>query len=454
MGSLGIALLNSAQAQRTFSRAISVVQTNVSNVSTPGYATQNSEFLNQPFNPDVGLPGGVGFGQLQDTRSNYAEQAVREQQGFLNQNQQLSTDLSRLNAAFDLNSQSAIPQTLSAVFSSFSQLAVNPNDPTARQHVLDTASAAAQSFRTTSNKLSNAVAQTDNQIQQTVDAINSDVKNIQSINAQRRNNFNSQHDAGLDAQLYAKLEDLSQYVNIQSLAQQDGTINIYIAGQTPVLVGTHQYAINSAPSQTAATIVDANQNDITLQATSGKLGALLKERNELLPAYTSNLNQLAQSFADSVNGQLRNGVDSSGASPAVDLFSYDPAVGNAASSLQVSAIQPGQIAAADPAAPGGNGNAIALAQLGQAKSINGLSFSQFYGSIAQKFGRDLSSAQQDTTAAQSLLSQSQRNREQISGVSLDQQAAQLIQFQQAYQAAGNLFRVLNQLTQDTINLIR
>src|SRR5450432_1872478 len=122
MGSLAIALLNSAQAQRTFSRALTVIQTNVSNVDTPGYATQSAQFLNQPFNPDVGLPGGVRFGQLQDSRSTFAEQSVREQQGFLNQNQQLSTDLSRLNPAFDLSSQSAIPQTLSAVFSSFSQL--------------------------------------------------------------------------------------------------------------------------------------------------------------------------------------------------------------------------------------------------------------------------------------------------------------------------------------------
>src|SRR5882724_2883224 len=69
MGSLSIALLNSAQAQRTFSRALSVIQTNVSNVNAPGYATQTPQFLNQPFNPDIGLPGGVAFGQLQDSRS-------------------------------------------------------------------------------------------------------------------------------------------------------------------------------------------------------------------------------------------------------------------------------------------------------------------------------------------------------------------------------------------------
>jgi len=448
-----MALQNTAQVQRVYTRALTVLQNNISNVDTPGYAVQTAQFLNQPFNPDTGLPGGVTSGPLVDSRSPFAEQSVQEQQGYLNQNQQLSTDLSRLNAAFDLNSPSAIPSTLSAFFNSFSQLSVNPNDQLSRQQVIDAASTAVQSFHNSSAKLGAAVGQTDAQINQTVNAINADVAAIQTINANRRNNPASQHDAGLDSQVYAKLEDLSQYVNIQSISQPDGTVNVYLAGQTPLLVGTHAFGITAAPGNSSTAILDQNNKDITSQVTTGSLSALLNEKNTVLPGYTASLNQLAQSFADTVNGQLRNGVDSTGASPTVDLFSYDPA-GNAASSLQVSGITAAQIAAADPAAPGGNGNALALAQLGDAKIVNGLSFNQFYGTIAAKFGQDLSTAQQNTTSAQALLSQAQSSREQISGVSLDQQAALLLQYQQAYQAAGNMFRVLNQLTQDAINLIQ
>lgn len=453
MGSLAIALLNTAQAQRTFTRALNVLQTNVSNVNTPGYAVQRPDFQAQPFNPDQGLPGGIRFGELQNSRSTYAEQSVRDQQGNLNQNQQLSADLTRLNPAFDLNSKSSVASGITAFFNSFSQLAVKPNDPLSRQQVIDAASSAAQSFHQTASKLGASTAQADTQISQTVASINADINAIQTINTNRRSSPESQHDAGLDAQVYAKLEDLSQYASIQSIAQPDGTINVYLGGQTALLIGTHSYALSAAPSQDSTAILDANNVDITNQVSSGKLGGLLNEKNTLLPGYTASLNQLAQSFADSVNGQLRNGVDSSGASPSVDLFSYDP-TGNAAATLQVSSIQPGQIAAADPAAPGGNGNAIALAQLGDAKSTSGLTFTEFYGTIASQFGRDLSVAKQNVQSAQSLLSQAQTSRDQLSGVSLDEQAAQVVQFQQAYQAAGDLFRVLNQLAQDTISLIR
>jgi len=453
MGSLTIALQNTAQVQRVYTRALTVLQNNISNVDTPGYAVQTAQFLNQPFNPDIGTPGGVAFGGLVDSRSTFAERSVQEQQGYLNQNQQLSTDLSRLNAAFDLNSPSSIPSTLSAFFNSFSQLSVNPNDQLSRQQVIDAASTAVQSFHNSSAKLGAAAGQTDAQINQTVNAINADVTAIQTINTNRRNNPASQHDPGLDSQVYAKLEDLSQYVNIQSISQPDGTVNVYLGGQTPLLVGTQAFGITAAPGNNSTVILDQNNKDISSQVSTGTLNALLNEKNTVLPGYRASLDQLAQSFADTVNGQLRNGVDSAGASPSVDLFTYNPA-GKVASSLQVSGITPAEIAAADPAAPGGNGNALTLAQLADAKTINGLSFSQFYGTIAAKFGQDLSSAQQNTKSAQALLSQAQTSREQISGVSLDQQAALLLQYQQAYQAAGNMFRVLNQLTQDAINLIQ
>lgn len=453
MGSLSIALLNSAQSQRVLSQALTALQTNISNVNTPGYASQEVTFINQPFNPDTGLPGGVRFGELQSTRSTYAEQAVRDQQGSLNLNQQLATDLAQLNPAFDLQSKSSIPETLAAFFNSFSTLAVSPNDPLARQQVLSAASNVVQSFHNTAAGIGKATTQADNQITDTLHSINSDIGAIQGLNAQRRNSPESAHDAGIDAEVYAKLEDLSQYVNIQALQQPDGTVNVYLGGQTPLLVGTHVYSITANPSPTSTSLTDSTGRDVTGVVTSGKLAGLLNEKNTLLPGYTSQLNQLAQGFADQVNTQLRSGLDSTGSTPGIDLFSYDPAAG-AASTFAVTAIQPDQVAAASAGAPGGNGNALTISQMGTAKSLNGLSFSQFYGTLAGSFGRDLSNAQQNVTSGQALLSQAQTNRSQISGVSLDREAAQLVQFQQAYQAAGEMFRVLNQLAQDEINLLR
>jgi flagellar hook-associated protein 1 FlgK len=51
------------------------------------------------------------------------------------------------------------------------------------------------------------------------------------------------------------------------------------------------------------------------------------------------------------------------------------------------------------------------------------------------------------------VAQAQNVRQQISGVSLDQEATILIQFQQAYEASSKLITILDQLTEDTINML-
>jgi flagellar hook-associated protein FlgK len=45
-------------------------------------------------------------------------------------------------------------------------------------------------------------------------------------------------------------------------------------------------------------------------------------------------------------------------------------------------------------------------------------------------------------------------RQEIQGVSLNEEAAQLIQAQRAYQAAAQVFKTLNEITQMAINLGR
>ena len=107
----------------------------------------------------------------------------------------------------------------------------------------------------------------------------------------------------------------------------------------------------------------------------GKLGALIEEHNTTLPGYSTDLNTLAQNFADSVNTTLGQGLDLNGLTPATNLFTYSAAAG-AASSLATTAITPDQIAAALATAPGGNGNAVALAQLANAPISGGFTATQ------------------------------------------------------------------------------
>ena len=241
-------------------------------------------------------------------------------------------------------------------------------------------------------------------------------------------------------------------VNFSLVKSNNGQVNVFLNGQSPLVVGDHKFPITADFSAPQTVIRDSQGNDITAQITSGKLGALLREKNSLLPGHTNTLNELAQTFADQVNQQLSQGVDQNGLTSALNLFTYHQPW-DAAATIAVTGIAPDQIAAASPTAPGGNANAIAVVQLASAPLVGGFTFTQSYGGLSGQVGRDVARAQQDQAQNQDLLTQAQQLRSQETGVSLDEEAAKLIQVQQAYQAIGKLVTVLSDLTQALMGII-
>src|SRR5205085_11016955 len=135
-----------------------------------------------------------------------------------------------------------------------------------------------------------------------------------------------------------------------------GTVSGAIGGRTPLVIADTAYALSADLSTPQTAVLDAQGHDVTAQISRGRLGALIEERNTTIPAYFAQLNTLAQSLADTVNGTLAQGIDRNGAAPLVNLFTYNQAA-DAATTIRVSNLTTDQIAAALPGAAGGNGNA-------------------------------------------------------------------------------------------------
>ena len=452
MSSLFTSLLSAANSLRAYEQALAVTQNNVTNSSTPGYAKQIQPLKALPFDVTVGLSGGVRAGAVLSSRDGYAERAVRDQQTGFSFSQQKTNNLTPLETSFSLSATSGIAPSISALFQSFSSLSVNPNDTVSRQAVLRQATLVAGNFRSTAAGLQTHETSLDRESRSTIDAINHLATVIAGINHNRAGRAGS-NDAGVDAQLNSSLEELSQLVNFTSLQQPDGSVAIYIGGQTALVSSDKTYPIQGDFSTSQTKILSSTGADISSQLTGGKLGALLEDRNTVIPSYLADLNTLAQGLADNVNTALSQGIDQNGAAPTTDLFAYDPVVG-AALSLAVNPLTPDQIAAASPGATGGNGNALNVASLGDAKSINGYTFAQFYGNLGGRVGSDLSLAKSNQATQQLLLSQTQDLRAQVSGVSLNEEAEHLVAFQRAYEATSKMIGILNSLTETLINIIK
>lgn len=453
MSSLSATLLNTAGAMQVFTQSLNVVGNNIANADTPGYAEQDQSLEAAPFDPANGITGGVIAGPLLSSRSEYLEQAVRNQQESLGDAQQTASDLGQIQPLFDLTSTTGIDSSINNLFDSFSQLSTNPNDSTSRQAVITQAGNLAQAINSTAAGINQVSTNVSSQTSSVVDNINQLASQIVSINQQYAGDSQATQDAGLDAQMHVALENLSQLANFTITRSSDGAYNVFLGGQTLLVLGNSQYTVSAGASSDQTTILDSQGNDITSQITQGSLGALIQEKNTTLPGYTNQLNTLAASLADTVNTQLFQGVDQSGNAPTVNLFTYDQA-SDAASTLAVTNITPEQIAAASAGAPGGNGNAIALAGLANTPAINGFTFTQYYGNLGAQVGNDVANAQQDQTQAQDQLSQAQTQVANQSGVSLNAEATQLLEFQQAFEAAGKMVTVLEDLAQTVIDMVQ
>jgi flagellar hook-associated protein 1 len=444
-------LTTTADALGVFEKALNTVSNNVANSGTPGYAKQTFTIVAQPFDPTLGLPGGISAGEIQSSRDEYAEQTVwQDQQGF-GLADQSATELSGIQPLFDVTGNSGLPAALNAFFQSFSALSVSPNDSVARNNVLSSASALAQQFNSTATGLANASINLNTELGSATDAINGLTQQIAQLNNQMQDDVTSRTDPAVDASLHNDLESLAEYVNFTALRQPDGSVTVLVDGQTPLVIGNQQYAIQASAGSGTAVVTDANGKDVTAQVSGGRLAALIDMKNTVLPGFSNSLNQLAAGLADQVNNTLLNGVDQSG-NQGAQLFGYnDPS--NAASTLQTTGITVDQIAAALPSAPGGNGNALTLAALDDAAQAGGMTFTQSYASLASQVGQSLNSATEDRQTQQDLLDQARTTRSNAESVSLDEEATQMIEYQRAYQATARVVTILDDLTETVMNML-
>jgi flagellar hook-associated protein 1 FlgK len=451
MSNLLSSLITSAGSMQAFDRALNVIQNNVSNSTTPGFTKRRQSLDALLFDPAQGFSGGVLAGKMLDYRSDYAERSVRREQQTLGRASQQAADLASIEPLLSIADESGIPAVLTRLFQSFSTLSVSPNSISARQGVLDRARQLVSTFNHAASNLRSVAGTAEMQLRDAVGKINALAEQVRAVNDRRRQNSATVGASGPDAQLYNALESLAELVDFTAIQQDDGTVTVLVGGQVPLVLGDKQYELGTDFSNGVAQIVDAQGTDISGLITGGRISTMLETRNTTIPALLGDLDTLAAAVADRVNLTLAEGVDLAGVPPWKNLFVYSD---QAAVTLTVGDILPEELAAAAADAPGGNGNALQLASLASSKEVDGVTFTEFYGGMAGRLGRSLATAQDNEQLHSDLLAQARQMRAVEQSVSLDEEAVQLVQFQRAYQAAAEYFRVLNDLTGTIMQLMR
>jgi flagellar hook-associated protein 1 FlgK len=467
MATLGV----SANALDVMTQALGVVQNNIDNSSTPGYATQTLRLDALPLDVATGAAGGVASNGLIDSRDQYLESAVQSQLQTLGLYTAQSQGTSAIQSYFGTTGTTGVAGALNSLFTAFSAWSASPNDATAQQTVLSSASSLASAIQGLSTSLQQTAQQVDQQVTSTVQQINSLASQIQQYNVGRLQNGTP--DPGADAQLTTALESLSQLTNTTVLQQANGTVTVLVGGGTPLVDGTQQYSLSSsfsvdstgsnAQSLPTAHILDSQGNDITADITNGQLAGEINTRNQVLSSILGDsqqqgsLNQFAQGLADTINQIMESGTTSTapGSPAGTALFTYnntDPTLADS-----TIAVNPDAVLAPVDSSGNANGNANALADLANPTSsqgeIDGMSYTDFFAQIGTGVGDENQTAQNNLTSQQQVVTQAESLRDQISAVSLDQQAAMVLQYQQGYEAIAQTMTIVNGLADYALELI-
>lgn len=449
-GTISIAL-RAMQAQQG---AIAGTSNNIANLNTPGYSRQQPimQESDPTYSGNVLVGSGVELTGFQSIRDDVLELRIQEEQ---QQQGELGASLDAMKQVETLfpSDGSGLDQYLSKFFGSLSSLSVSPTDPSLRQGVLSAAQNLASSFKLLSGKLQKQRADLDIQVTQAVDQVNQLAVQIADLNGQIAAVPAASTQAGtFTDQRNQLIDQLAGVINL-NVVRTENSISLTTANGVPLVVGNQGYQLTTQPDSSGRAQVWSNGQNITAEIDSGKLGGLIQVRDSSIPGVLSDLDTLAYNMATEFNLIHAGGYDLNG-QPGGNFFVEPAAQSGAAASLSLNITDPSQIAGSSDTSPGGNGNLALLLDLKQRGIANGQTPIAFYGNLVFRVGSEVSNIASEQQASSLIAQQLADQRGAISGVSLNEEATNLLRFQRAFEAAARVVDIISSLTDTAVNLGR
>jgi flagellar hook-associated protein 1 FlgK len=465
MGSISQLLNTARDGLSAQSYGLGVTGQNIANVNTPGYVRREAMLETRALGSQTtGTVQAVGLRRVTDA---FLQRRQYEATGLTSAASEHDRRLASAEALFNDASGTGLSSAVGALFSSFSQLAANPSDPTARRNVLDSAAGFSQRVSDTADTLAEGRADLLRDAQATTGQINESARGIARLNGEISSAEAQGEDAAdLKDQRNRLLMDLATLVDVKTINSGGGS------GSSMVVQVSGTTLVDGSEARTLGVDLDSDGSlrimasreggqatEVTKFLSGGKLAGIRETRDVDLVAISKKLDDFAFDVSTAINQQHQQGFGLDG-STGRDLFAVNATAAGAARSLKVSGDvlgKPEALGASGSAGtvPGGSDNAALLSALGSAPIVFGGSRSaaQAYGDIVGDVGSRRSSARSMLESREAIGAQITAMHEAVSGVSLDEEFVNLTKFQRAYEASARVLTVADELLQQLINTI-
>jgi len=461
-------ILNTARnalfAQQT---ALQVASNNIANVNTEGYARQEAVFTEGiAVKSDNGLflGGGVSVTAVKSCYDKFLEASVAKENTAMEEWKTYEQYFGRIESILDENN-TKLTSNLVDFFNSWQDLSTDPLSTTARTNIATEGTNLSNGIRNVFGELKDIQTEVDTNIGLKVTEINNILHSVAQMNGQiYASGDNNGEDATFVSRRLQFVKQLSGIMDIQSFQDKDGGLTI-MTSDGKLLVDRESVSElraekASADALNAVTWSGASSvsADITSSIQGGTLKALIDLRDNQIGGFIDTVDNLAQSVMTQVNNVHRAGYSANGTTN-IDFFKN--VTKDFAESFDISdeiKADPNNVAATSSEDnPSDNDIALSIANLGAAPvTINGQSttYVDYGSSIASKIGSLTQNAKDLSEYHQTLMTSIQTQRDNVSGVSIDEEMTNLIKFQYAYQAAARLINVADTLMSSLMEIGR
>ncbi|MCP3979341.1 MAG: flagellar hook-associated protein FlgK [bacterium] len=437
---------------------LQVAGDNMANVFTPGYARRRLELT--PGIPQAIQGGmidqGVDVARLRRMEDRFLQSSLEREHGRHAGQEELLRGLSQVETLFGpLEGVGSLSSALAGFSTAFDELAVQPENGAQRRAAIAAADGLAQSIRGTYQRLQEQRGAEEQAIRSTIGQVNTLAGELAKLNQEI---VIEEAAGGVAAPLRDRrtivVEELAELTGGVAVSGSRGQMSFSLPNGPTLVADDTALPLQTdvAVDGTVRVLSSSDGADITNRLRQGRLGARLQLRDDVLAARMTDLDTLADSLAVEANALTTSATDLQG-DPGIPLFLSGGAAGFAVDPRLLD--DPGLLAVSDTGAPGNGDIARQLAGLPDLSTaaLGGKSARSFVSDLRTALGHELAEADVANGVSRSLIESMEAQRDSISGVSLDEEATELIKFQRSFEAAARFIDVMNSITEVAVNLV-
>lgn len=477
---------------RTSKKSLATTSHNIANANTEGYSRQTvTAETNTPVQVGKNIVGtGVNVKTIKRVHDKLIEKKLGHSISNYNFDKSRANHLSNLEEIFNEINSEGMNKILNRFFNSFRELSNQPENEVVRTLVRDNANIVVSDFKRISNEITSVKERIDTQIGSIVVDSNGLATNIAELNKEITRLENMGGETGdLRDQRDHAVRQLSEFFKVNTYEDEKGQYVVNIVGAGSLVAGGATNLlkhgkiggdeVGSYKSEARSEIFfeqGGSKTPMSEKILSGQLGALTRTRNDELTLLRSQLDEMAHGLVHITNAIHRRGYvnkklptdqngnvindPSLGKITGINFFKEPLNLKEASQFIDLSEDVKNDLnniaTGLEPNSPGDNRIAIAISKVQHEKVLSGSSktFEETYLQAIGKIGLSTGKAKVNTEQSKGILAQAKSIKERISGVSIDEEATNMVKYQQAYEASAKMIRTADEMFDSVLGMIR